>query len=63
MEEKITIAYFTAQEIALLHSNLDELNQAGKIGNAHSIAMLLDAGIKRGFDRPKTTTDEHKDTL
>lgn len=41
------IAHFSEKDIALLRSNLDELNQAGKVGNAHSIAVLLDHAIKR----------------
>lgn len=41
------IAHFTEKDIALLRSNLDELNQAGKVGNAHSIAVLLDAAVER----------------
>lgn len=44
--EKI-FAEFSSKEIELLHANLDELNEAGRVGNAHSIATLLDDAIKR----------------
>lgn len=55
---EILKAYFTLKEIEVLHANLDELTQSGKIGNAYSISILLDSAINRGKSEiPKKEDD------
>ena len=43
-------AHFTERDIELIQSNIQELSQAGRLGNADSIAMRLDMAIQRAQD-------------
>ncbi|MCP1384462.1 hypothetical protein [Runella salmonicolor] len=45
--EKIIIAHFTEREMSIIQSNIQELSQTGRMGNADSIAMRFDSAIAR----------------
>jgi len=45
--ENLIIAHFTEREMAIIQSNIQELSQTGRMGNADSIAMRFDAAIAR----------------
>lgn len=45
--EKIIIAHFTEREMTIIQSNIRELSQNGRMGNADSIAMRFDEAIAR----------------
>lgn len=45
--EKLIIAHFTEREMSIIQSNIQELSQTGRMGNADSIAMRFDAAVAR----------------
>ncbi len=45
--EKIIVAHFTEREMSIIQSNIQELSQTGRMGNADSIALRFDSAIAR----------------
>ncbi|NBB22587.1 hypothetical protein GVN20_24750 [Runella sp. CRIBMP] len=58
--EKIIIAHFTEREMSIIQSNIQELSQTGRMGNADSIAMRFDAAIARA-KKPETPSTKVED--
>lgn len=44
----MTFAEFTNEDLRILHANIAELSESGRVGNADSIATRLDQAIQKG---------------
>lgn len=59
--EKLIIAHFTEREMAVIQTNIQELSQNGRMGNADSIAMRFESAMARAKNQAEATTPPEKD--
>jgi len=53
--DELVTAVFTGRDIEVIQANIQELSQSGRLGNADSLAMRIEAAIQRAEEQAKET--------